>query len=474
MEQHPVPQNITTFQFRLIGDMTIKQFGYLGGGIALAFIAYKLPLPFIFTWPLAAIFALAGFGFAFVPIEERPMDTWFFSFLRNVYNPTVFHWERSAPTPEPSTTTLPPPAKIPTLSLGVFPTLPIPGMKKTTQPSTPQKQETPPAPSPKLATFVGTPPQVAMSKKSITPSPMDTFFTWIDNLFVPSQKPKPAIIATQSPPMPQPAVLRPAATVMKPSPAPRVPLAYTKQPPPPPSVTGKHMPPPTSTPTQHQKNEPPAPIKDSATSKELQGLKEQLGSLQKELQNKTIEESRILELQKQFTELLSQRDKMEKELTRLQQEAKTKSEPPQTYRQAGIVDTNKPKEPTVKMMPKDVATRAGLPRLTTFPNVVTGIIKDYDNTLLPGVLVTVKDKDGIPLRALKTNKLGQFAASTPLGNGTYVVEVEDPRGRFSFDKVQITLNGAVMPALQIIAKSKRELDREALSRQIFGTPNASS
>ncbi|KKT47211.1 MAG: hypothetical protein UW37_C0012G0009, partial [Candidatus Gottesmanbacteria bacterium GW2011_GWA2_44_17] len=111
---------------------------------------------------------------------------------------------------------------------------------------------------------------------------------------------------------------------------------------------------------------------------------------------------------------------------------------------------------------------------TTFPNVVTGIIKDYDNNLLPGVLVTVKDKDGVPLRALKTNKLGQFAASTQLSNGTYVVEVEDPRERFVFDRVQITVNGTIMPALQIIAKSKRALDREKLAKEIFGSPNAST
>ncbi|EKD47460.1 MAG: hypothetical protein ACD_66C00049G0001, partial [uncultured bacterium] len=28
MEQHPVPQNVTGFQFKLIGDITLKQFAY--------------------------------------------------------------------------------------------------------------------------------------------------------------------------------------------------------------------------------------------------------------------------------------------------------------------------------------------------------------------------------------------------------------------------------------------------------------
>src|SRR3989344_3657652 len=94
MEQHPVPQNVTTFQFRLVGDMTIRQFGYLAGGIILGYISYKLPLPFFFTWPLAITSAVGGFGLAFVPIEERPMDVWIMSFFKNVYSPTQYVWQK--------------------------------------------------------------------------------------------------------------------------------------------------------------------------------------------------------------------------------------------------------------------------------------------------------------------------------------------------------------------------------------------
>src|SRR3990172_10529665 len=102
MEQHPVPQNVTTFQFRLIGDMTIKQFGYLAGGAILAYIFYKLPLPFFISWPLTVLCGLGGFGFAFVPIEERPMDIWVLSFFRSVYSPTQYIWQKSKPAPEPA------------------------------------------------------------------------------------------------------------------------------------------------------------------------------------------------------------------------------------------------------------------------------------------------------------------------------------------------------------------------------------
>ena len=103
MEQHPVPQNVTTFQFRLIGDMTLKQFGYLIGGAIAAYIIFKLPLPFFFTWPLTVCTAVLGFGLAFVPIEERPMDVWVLSFIKNMYSPTQYIWAQSskaAPKPD--------------------------------------------------------------------------------------------------------------------------------------------------------------------------------------------------------------------------------------------------------------------------------------------------------------------------------------------------------------------------------------
>ena len=47
MDNHPIPQDVTGFQFRLIGDMTIKQFAYLAGGMILAWIFLASPL-FIF------------------------------------------------------------------------------------------------------------------------------------------------------------------------------------------------------------------------------------------------------------------------------------------------------------------------------------------------------------------------------------------------------------------------------------------
>jgi hypothetical protein len=106
--------------------------------------------------------------------------------------------------------------------------------------------------------------------------------------------------------------------------------------------------------------------------------------------------------------------------------------------------------------------------LTSYPNVVTGIIKDGSNVQLPGLIITVKDKDGVPVRALKTNMLGQFAASTPLANGTYIIEVEDPKNKYQFNRIEVTLSGLVLPPLEISAVSPRDIMRAKLTQEIFG------
>ena len=34
MEQHPIPQQISSYQFKLVGDMALAQFGKTAGGVA--------------------------------------------------------------------------------------------------------------------------------------------------------------------------------------------------------------------------------------------------------------------------------------------------------------------------------------------------------------------------------------------------------------------------------------------------------
>lgn len=94
-EQHPVPQQISSYQFRLVGDMTLKQFFQLAGGALISLLIYGSPLPGIFKWPLIVLFALGGAALAFLPIEDRPLDKWVVAFFRSIYSPTIYTWKRT-------------------------------------------------------------------------------------------------------------------------------------------------------------------------------------------------------------------------------------------------------------------------------------------------------------------------------------------------------------------------------------------
>lgn len=439
MEQHPVPQNVTTFQFRLIGDMTIKQFGYLIAGGILAVIAYKLPLPFIITWPLAGAFAFLGIGFAFIPVEERPMDVWVFSFFKSIYSPTQYIWSHDQ-APQDAAPVAPPPVRPPG---GTVPA--------TTAAPAPAPHPAPQAPQP-----------VPASKSALS------------GLFQPvpqvTPAPKPAAVAVAAK---HASLFEQAAAWLFPKPAaapnPTAPHAPT------PSVTGHRPPAPAA----------PPPVADTRVDEAIRSkmvqLEETLRTLEERLSTKTMTEDRVLELQKQLTDVLAQKTKTEDELVALKRHisAPPPASPATTMPHpvaATPTQQEKPLTPGSRgavnvITTQEGAMRAGLPKLTNVPNVITGLVRDDGGNFLPGILVTVTNNDGVPVRALKTNKLGQFAASTQLAPGTYFVEVEDPRERFTFSRVQITLNNTVVPVLEIIAKSEKALTREKLAQEIFGKPS---
>lgn len=94
MEQHPIPQNISSYQFRLVGDMTLKQFFQLAGGIVVGLIFYSSPLLGIIKWPFAIVSVILGAAMAFLPFEERPLEKWIIAFFRAIYSPTSYFWKR--------------------------------------------------------------------------------------------------------------------------------------------------------------------------------------------------------------------------------------------------------------------------------------------------------------------------------------------------------------------------------------------
>lgn len=93
-EAHPIPQDITGFQFKLIGDMTVKQFAYLAAGAIAAWIVYLLPIFLLIKLPISIFFFGLGIALAFIPVDGRPLDVMIAHFFKAVFSPTQYVYQK--------------------------------------------------------------------------------------------------------------------------------------------------------------------------------------------------------------------------------------------------------------------------------------------------------------------------------------------------------------------------------------------
>ena len=96
MRDHPIPQDIISYRFHIVGNMTLKQFLEVAGGVVLAVIMYKTGLPGIIKWPFILLFAATGAAAAFLPIAERPLDHWITTYFKIMFKPTKYFWKKTA------------------------------------------------------------------------------------------------------------------------------------------------------------------------------------------------------------------------------------------------------------------------------------------------------------------------------------------------------------------------------------------
>lgn len=89
--QHPVPQNIMDVEFKLIGDLTMRQFSYLLIFGLASYISLN-QISGLFRIPVAIFFGLLALGLAFVPVGERGLDEWIVNFYRSINSPTQRKW----------------------------------------------------------------------------------------------------------------------------------------------------------------------------------------------------------------------------------------------------------------------------------------------------------------------------------------------------------------------------------------------
>ena len=94
MEQHAIPQQISSYEFKLVGDMTLKQFLKAAVGILLAVIINSTKLIILVKWPLMLVSAGIGLLLAFVPFEDRPLETWVMAFIKSIYSPTIYTYKK--------------------------------------------------------------------------------------------------------------------------------------------------------------------------------------------------------------------------------------------------------------------------------------------------------------------------------------------------------------------------------------------
>ena len=362
MGPHPVPQNVTSFQFHLVGDMTLKQFIYLASGVAIAYFLFVFALtsyPLI-TWPLIVISAGTGAAFAFIPIGSRPLDHWVAAFFKAIYTPTQRSWIKDGKSykEEPLFNN----RYLMYVSKFKPAEAPIPQLAQSTSAQTLRAASSQPQtvlPGPQIQQTSQTPASV---HTAALPTSEDLKKT-VD-LARQAQTLQVQIIQTER------TLNQIKAATVKPSP---IPIDYSHE------------------------------------------VAKVLGDLQK---------------------LVSQATGIKSQLEAINQPKNAAPEIKQAKEKIRVVIPEKQKQTQIA--------------LTSFPNVISGIVKDNQDNYLEGVVAVIYDKEGLPARALKTNKLGQFSGATPLSNGVYTLELE--KDGYSFDSLQIQLDGQIMPPLMITAK----------------------
>jgi len=95
MDQHAIPRQITSFEFKLIGFLTIKQFIYLVIFVGLGFTTYVIvPIPIINVF-LGIMVAAIGPALAFIPINDRPLEVWLRNLIKRLLSPTQYKFQKN-------------------------------------------------------------------------------------------------------------------------------------------------------------------------------------------------------------------------------------------------------------------------------------------------------------------------------------------------------------------------------------------
>lgn len=382
MIEHPIPQNVTSYQFRLVGDMTLKQFLELAGGVAAGWLIWSLDLPAIIRWPMVIFAVIIGFGLAFMPLEDRPLDQWFISFFRAIYRPTIFVWKKAV--------------RDDILSFQASPAEPKSVLESAVK-----------MPTAKLESLL------AAYKINETAAPDPLLETWekhlasIPQLFSEVTVPKKITDATVFPQIKAVDLsyrVSDLAPVLHPLTPPADPAAILRG-----EITlpAHHL---------HVPQNLPVAIGDAPT---------------------------------QSSPLVKRKDSFVQTGT---SEIKLPS-----FNTAGI-------KSGAGAISATVMQSLTLPSRPTIPNVLTGIVVTPDGQIADNAIVEIRRlTDHLPVRAIKSNKLGHFAIATPLENGSY--EILTDKDGLTFDILKIDVGGSIMPPIEIRAQRTENNEQKTINEK---------
>lgn len=366
--EHAVPQNVTSFEFHLVGDMTLRQFAFLASGAVASYITYAIffPISPYISLPFIILFAASGAALAFLPFGGRPLDHWLVSYFKAVTSPTQGLWI------EPKITNL----------------------------------------NPALIQRYGS------AKNFIYQNRFQLYLSSLDQTV--STQPSVSKAPQATPPSVKPMESKPNTG-----------LSHIVN-----RISQDE--------TTNDKRQTINEIQPLPTKEELNDLVN-MAKFAQTLRGKIQQTEREIESLKTGKNYQTQYKTLSTNLQDLVQQTEDLYEKTSEYKKE--MPAQKPAHVVVVKPEEPKQTQL---ILTSSPNVINGVVCDVAGTYLEGVIVIIHDKDNIPVRAVKTNKLGQFAGATPLPSGVYTVTLE--KDNLIFDTLQITLDGGVLAPLNIMAK----------------------
>lgn len=87
-QYHKIPQNVTTYEGRIVGKFTAKQFIFLAIGGILIFLIVNTQLPKNVIIVVSVVIALISMFLALANFEGKTIDMWVTAFVKVVYKPT--------------------------------------------------------------------------------------------------------------------------------------------------------------------------------------------------------------------------------------------------------------------------------------------------------------------------------------------------------------------------------------------------